>query len=681
MINIKKKASYNDIIYHVLSRYNTNLLMDMKFDEEDTIITNYFLENNSWESSFFTDMTEFHQERLYIKKDSVTFNFDTEMLNKEFKVIFHHKIFSGEWDMKQVFGFRSKTLNSFVAFMHVKYPNTVSLLTFSTREVSKLSLKWIDWISDNPYIEKSFAENMIKTFNIILNPKLAMEEWEKDRWDIRTLSKKYGIQYSGTDSTYYIIFEKIKNKKIREILKKYIKTRLLMKNKFSLKTAVAYPRHIGLFANYLHNKYPKIKDFKDINREDILGYIEYLSCLVTDISVTKHPEQYMRAYISYLQNFLGDLTLYNSEVAPLISIKRLILEIDKPNVSRKSVSAQIKYVPDVVLEQLFEHINDLNKDITGVIYVMLKTGLRVSNVLTLNYDSLIKLDNQFWLETDISKVYIEKHRVPIDDELARVIAVLIDKSKYFTNLQSNPNKYIFASSADSRKGLPIGKDAIRAAMNRLAKKYNIIDEDGKLYHFKNHAFRHTYAIKLLNNGVDILTVQELLAHASPEMTVRYARLLDDTKRKTFDAAVRQGVFSFDESNTLKEENKGEIPEDILEMLYTNHKLNAIDTPYGTCMQKTNGKCTFAKQPPCLTCVGGKPCKDLCIGAFDGDKIKYEILVDSTTKIIDSAKLYNRPEMARENEELLSIYNDIYSKISTGNIVYGRLDRLKRGLDE
>ncbi|EAG2143561.1 hypothetical protein BED65_15290 [Listeria monocytogenes] len=31
-------------------------------------------------------------------------------------------------------------------------------------------------------------------------------------------------------------------------------------------------------------------------------------------------------------------------------------------------------------------------------------------------------------------------------------------------------------------------------------------------------------------GVDIFTVQELLAHASPEMTMVYAKLLDDTKR-------------------------------------------------------------------------------------------------------------------------------------------------------
>lgn len=182
---------------------------------------------------------------------------------------------------------------------------------------------------------------------------------------------------------------------------------------------------------------------------------------------------------------------------------------------------------------------------------------------------------------------------------------------------------------------------------------------------------------MLNGGADILTVQELLAHASPEMTMRYAKLLDDTKRKVFDNAVKQGIFSFDESDKLKEENNGEIPSDIIEMLYTNHKLNAIDTPYGTCMQRTNGKCSYAKQPPCLTCNNGSPCKDLCVGAFEGDIVKYEILIKSTKNIIEIAKMYNRTEMVKENEEQLKLYKNIHSKISEGNMIFSRLDKLKK----
>lgn len=83
---------------------------------------------------------------------------------------------------------------------------------------------------------------------------------------------------------------------------------------------------------------------------------------------------------------------------------------------------------------------------------------------------------------------------------------------------------------------------VQTKLNDLAIKKNITDETGDIFHFKNHAFRHTYAVKMLNGGADILTVQELLAHASPEMTMRYARLLDDTKRKAFEEVVKKRYF-------------------------------------------------------------------------------------------------------------------------------------------
>lgn len=68
-------------------------------------------------------------------------------------------------------------------------------------------------------------------------------------------------------------------------------------------------------------------------------------------------------------------------------------------------------------------------------------------------------------------------------------------------------------------------------MNKLAKQKHITDKNGELFHFTMHQFRHIYTIKMLNSGADILTVQELLAHASPEMTMRYAKLLDNTKKQ------------------------------------------------------------------------------------------------------------------------------------------------------
>ena len=503
------------------------------------------------------------------------------------------------------------------------------------------------------------------------------EEFEKDKWDVRNL-EQYGVTYNKSANSHFIDFSKINNLKMREEIKKHIKQRLISNNKFSWASAIDFLIYIPPFINYICELEPTWNDLKGLERYHIEKYIEWLNIYAKENLTRKNTnhKRYISHALTRIQNFLSNIQIREYDIAPIKNIRILIFPEDKPKVPKKS-NDQIDYVPDCVLDQLFENINSLHKEVVPVIYTMLKTGLRISDVLGLKQDCLVKLNNKFWVETDIEKTYVKGHRIPIDDELANMLAILINNAKKYSNEDNNPENYIFVRYKGSRKGKPYSQKWIRDKLNLLAIDCNITDELGNRYHFKNHSFRHTYAIKMLNGGADILTVQELLAHASPEMTMRYAKLLDDTKRKTFDKAVKQGIFSFDESDKLKEENNGEIPSDIIDMLYTNHKLNAINTPYGTCMQRASGKCSYAKHPPCLTCNNGSPCKDLCVGAFEEDTIKYELLINSTKTMIENAKMYNRTEIVNENEELLKLYEDIYSKISQGSMIYSRLDKLKK----
>jgi hypothetical protein len=331
-----------------------------------------------------------------------------------------------------------------------------------------------------------------------------------------------------------------------------------------------------------------------------------------------------------------------------------------------------------VLEQLFTHINELHKDVQSVIWVAFKTGLRISDVLGLTQDCLVKLNGKYYIETDIEKTYIKGHRIPIDDELANLLAVLIDNSIKNSNNDNNPEKYIFVRYRGSRKGKPFRQVWIGQKLNELAKTKNITNENGQVFHFKTHQFRHTYAVKMLNSGADILTVQELLAHASPEMTMRYAKLLDNTKRKVFEEAIKQGVFSFDLNGEVQEiKSTEDIPVDILETLWRDHKLNGIDNPYGTCHARINGNCPYAEEPPCLTCNSGSPCKDLAIGFSDLDLQKYELLIKTTTKTIETLKQRGRKDIAEKNKKNLERYEKILNTIKEGNIIFGRLERMKR----
>lgn len=695
IINISTQninSKFQDKITNVLSKYTEIIINEDKTVLYKDITTDYFLENNDWYLGFFGCIEQFKNQVEYNDYNRVLcFPFNNKNIAKEIKFIVYNKLFSNQWSLKSIFSLIKYNINKLSDFLNIKYPNLTSLQQL---DLQKANVQWIDWLENeniklkrkNSTLSKlrnknyiintnivNFLVNIINLFNDLNDER---EEWLKDKWDIRKL-EAYGINYNKADSNHYLNFNKINNLKLREIFKKYIKQKLIANNKFSWSTASTYLKFIPPFLNYMCKLEPFWNDLKELNRHHIEKYLEWLNIYIKNNLTRKNanPKQYKIRALSTIESFLLDIQDREYDIAPLKSIRTLILPDDKPKVDRHN--NQISYVPDFVLEQLFDHINNLNKDVIPIIYTMYKTGLRISDVLNLRQDCLLKLNNKYWITTDISKVYIKNHKIPIDDELANMLAVLIYNNSIYSNKHNNPENFIFVRYTGPRNGKPYSKCFIQQQLNLLAIDYNITDELGNIYHFKNHAFRHTYAMKMLNNGADIVIVQELLAHASPEMTMCYAKLLDDTKRKVFDNAVKQGVFSFDESAKLKEENDGEIPDNIIDMLYTNHKLNALDTPYGTCMQRKNGKCNYAKQPPCLTCNNGNPCKDLCIGAFEGDINKYDILINSTKTMIENAKIYNRIEMVNENKELLSLYENIYSKISKGNMIYSRFDKLKK----
>ncbi|WP_404900617.1 tyrosine-type recombinase/integrase [Priestia filamentosa] len=690
------QSEYWDLITSTLSSYEVKDISNDGTVKRRTVKDDYFLVNDIWNVNDIGRIPNFKEQYEAYKRTGKYLKFTTNNngIASELKFVIYQNLFKDELSISSLFTSYPINLNRLVEFLSAKHSRLSSLLDL---DVDKEEKEWIWWLNNKgiktiitlknikygEYQNKTLAANFFRSmYEKLFNLADTREEWEKDRWDVRVLNANYGIKYNTSTSLYFVDFSSIKNHVFRQIFKKYIKSRLLGGGRFSWSSSRKYLRCVPKFFNFISELRPEWNDLNMLTREDIEKYLNHLHYYSKNNLKQKNanPKEHIRENLRCVYTFLKDTQRFDYNIAPEKSISKLLYSEDFPKLDKKSHD-DIDYIPDHVLEQLFEHINYLHPDVQPVVWVAFKSGLRISDVLALTQDCLICLNGKYSIQTEVEKTYVKGHKIPIDEQLANMIAVLTKNSKELSNEDNNPDKYIFVRYSGARKGKPFAQSWFQSELNNLALKKNITDEMGNIFHFKSHQFRHTYAVKMLNAGADILTVQELLAHASPEMTMRYARLLDDTKRKEFEKVVKQGVFTFNLNGEIQQVSEAEdIPEDILNMMWKDEKLNALDNPYGTCRARVNGNCPLAAEPPCLTANEGKPCFDLAVGMTSFDVKKYELLIETTTKWIEASKEYGREDMVKANERNLERYQNIYDTIKDGNVIFGRFDRMKRQLE-
>lgn len=85
--------------------------------------------------------------------------------------------------------------------------------------------------------------------------------------------------------------------------------------------------------------------------------------------------------------------------------------------------------------------------------------------------------------------------------------------------------------------------------NTITQHFQIFLEKNKLKRIRFHDLRHSCASILFANGVDILTIQEILGHAQLTTTIAYTHKISDTKTK----ALAQMSNQFLQPNTPKKE--------------------------------------------------------------------------------------------------------------------------------
>ena len=124
------------------------------------------------------------------------------------------------------------------------------------------------------------------------------------------------------------------------------------------------------------------------------------------------------------------------------------------------------------------------------------------------------------LDFDRKMVHIRQDRyVPLSQHLCRGLQT------YLKHVQ--PEQWLFTGNHPDGEVVPYSQRGVQWVV-REARKAAVISKE-----VTTHTLRHTYATHLLEDGLDIVSIKELLGHAHIETTLVYLHVAQMGRRKPF----------------------------------------------------------------------------------------------------------------------------------------------------
>lgn len=210
----------------------------------------------------------------------------------------------------------------------------------------------------------------------------------------------------------------------------------------------------------------------------------------------------------------------STRVRSLYAFFKFLIERDVIDPSVLKRKTHIK-VPDSLPRAIDpEHIKDLLSVIRhprdrALILVLLRSGMRIGELLSL------KLEDLHLKERRIEIFEAQKNRVGrvvyiSDDAISALIRWL--------KCRRSEETYLFYGT----RRRPLCYEAARVVFRKYIAKACLSHKG-----YTIHCLRHTFASELLNAGMRLECLQQLLGHSCIEMTRRYARLTDVTRKEEY----------------------------------------------------------------------------------------------------------------------------------------------------
>jgi len=238
------------------------------------------------------------------------------------------------------------------------------------------------------------------------------------------------------------------------------------------------------------------KTLENLTRSDIEAYVEAeqdrgLSILSVD------------GKIRGLYPFISFLVTQNM-AAPSILEHRL--QVKKPETLPRAI-------PPDDLAKLLAALDDIRD--RAMVLLLLRTGMRIGELLELTVMDINLVDHQITIY--IGEKNYQGRVVYFGEDAGEALLAWLD-------IRDPSRNYLFYG----RKDQPLSYVAAWYRISACLKKAGLSHKP-----YSPHCLRHTFATEVLNAGMRLEVVQQLLGHKDIEMTRRYARLSDSTREEEY----------------------------------------------------------------------------------------------------------------------------------------------------
>ncbi|KHF39725.1 hypothetical protein LQ50_13975 [Halalkalibacter okhensis] len=246
-------------------------------------------------------------------------------------------------------------------------------------------------------------------------------------------------------------------------------------------TIKTYCGVIHTFSSWLETK---DKNLHELTQQNVQEYIDFLESEKRSVST-----------INKIFNTINTFAKSQDRIEITENIKRSKIKIDyvAPDfLTEEEVSALLKKAKA-----------DASKRNTAIVFALLYTGVRVSELCLLNRDD-IKLNHKSQTGQMVVRNEQENERIiPLSKELVHKL------HEYLTS-RNDEHEALFVSNYQKRI-------AARTVQHMLKEEYGVYP----------HKLRHTFCYDLVRKGVDLSIVAQLSGHSDVNVTRQYLQAIED----------------------------------------------------------------------------------------------------------------------------------------------------------